>query len=167
MVTKRVIKQFTEIPRHDAPTAVDELTDRERDVFRLIARGLSNGEIGRELFISDTTVKTHVTHVFNRHVAAVLNEAGLGTLLFDLLTPEEERDRANVFDIGLLAGRLAEVTGWLRAQPRAARAAGRLLRRQHRRRGGAVGGGRARRRHRGRGVPRRPPRPGPPPARRR
>ena len=37
----------------------------------------------------------------------MLNDAGLGTLLFDLLTPEEERDRANVFDIGLLAGRLA------------------------------------------------------------
>ncbi len=59
----------------------------------------------------------------NRHVAAVLNDAGLGTLLFDLLTPEEERDRANVFDIGLLAGRLVQVTGWLRAQPRAAQAA--------------------------------------------
>ena len=59
----------------------------------------------------------------NRHVADVLNAAGLGTLLFDLLTPEEERDRANVFDIGLLARRLAEVTSWLRAQPRAANAA--------------------------------------------
>jgi putative phosphoribosyl transferase len=59
----------------------------------------------------------------NRHVAGVLNDAGLGTLLFDLLTPEEEADRANVFDIGLLAGRLAEVTRWLRAQPGAARAA--------------------------------------------
>ena len=59
----------------------------------------------------------------NRHVAGILNDAGLGTLLVDLLTPEEEADRANVFDIGLLAGRLAEVTRWLRAQPRAARAA--------------------------------------------
>ena len=59
----------------------------------------------------------------NRHVAAVLNGAGLGTLLFDLLTPGEEADRASVFDIGLLAGRLAEVTSWLRAQPRAANAA--------------------------------------------
>jgi putative phosphoribosyl transferase len=59
----------------------------------------------------------------NRYVAGVLNEAGLGTLLVDLLTAEEEADRANVFDIGLLAGRLAEVTGWLRAQPRAAHAA--------------------------------------------
>ncbi len=59
----------------------------------------------------------------NRYVADVLTEAGLGTLLFDLLTPEEELDRANVFDIGLLARRLTEVTGWLRAQPRATGAA--------------------------------------------
>ena len=59
----------------------------------------------------------------NQHVAGVLQDAGLGTLLFDLLTPEEELDRANVFDIGLLTGRLVQVTGWLRAQPRAARAA--------------------------------------------
>ena len=59
----------------------------------------------------------------NRHVAAVLNQAGLGTLLLDLLTPEEEADRANVFDIDLLARRLAEVTSWLRAQPAAAQAA--------------------------------------------
>jgi putative phosphoribosyl transferase len=59
----------------------------------------------------------------NRYVARVLTEAGLGTLLFDLLTPDEEVDRANVFDIGLLARRLTQVTGWLRAQPRAARAA--------------------------------------------
>jgi len=59
----------------------------------------------------------------NRHVARVLAEAGLGTLLLDLLTPEEELDRANVFDIGLLARRLTQVTGWLRAQARAAQAA--------------------------------------------
>ena len=59
----------------------------------------------------------------NRHVAGVLNDAGLGTLLFDLLTPEEERDRANVFDIGLLTGRLVQVTRWLRAQPAVAQAA--------------------------------------------
>ncbi len=53
----------------------------------------------------------------NRFVASVLNDAGLGTLLFDLLTPEEETDRANVFDIELLAGRLTQVTAWLRDQP--------------------------------------------------
>jgi putative phosphoribosyl transferase len=56
----------------------------------------------------------------NRYVAGVLNQAALGTLLFDLLTPGEEADRANVFDIGLLARRLTEATGWLRNQPGAA-----------------------------------------------
>ena len=53
----------------------------------------------------------------NRHVARLLNEGGVGTLLFDLLTRHEERDRALVFDIELLAGRLVEVTEWLRRQP--------------------------------------------------
>jgi len=55
----------------------------------------------------------------NRFVAAVLNSAGLGTLLFDLLTPGEEIDRAAVFDIELLADRLGSVTEWLEAQPEA------------------------------------------------
>ncbi|SPM27744.1 Dienelactone hydrolase [Mycobacterium terramassiliense] len=53
----------------------------------------------------------------NRFVAEVLNKAGFATVLFDLLTPEEERDRANVFDIGLLARRLVDVTTWLATQP--------------------------------------------------
>ena len=53
----------------------------------------------------------------NRYVAAVLHRAGLGTLLFDLLTSEEEFDRANVFDIDLLARRLVDATRWLRTQP--------------------------------------------------
>ncbi len=53
----------------------------------------------------------------NRFVADVLATAGLGTLLFDLLTAEEEQDRANVFDIGLLAGRLGAVTRWMHGQP--------------------------------------------------
>ncbi|OBH02145.1 hydrolase [Mycobacterium sp. E2699] len=53
----------------------------------------------------------------NRFVAEVLNKAGFATVLFDLLTPGEERDRANVFDVGLLARRLVDVTAWLAAQP--------------------------------------------------
>jgi putative phosphoribosyl transferase len=53
----------------------------------------------------------------NRSVARVLNDAGLGTLLLDLLTPAEEADRENVFDIELLAERLAAVTAWLRTRP--------------------------------------------------
>jgi DNA-binding NarL/FixJ family response regulator len=65
-VTKRVIKQFTRMPRPAPPRELDELTERERDVFRLVARGLSNAEIGRELYISDTTVKTHITHILQK-----------------------------------------------------------------------------------------------------
>jgi DNA-binding NarL/FixJ family response regulator len=65
-VTKRVIEQFSRIPRPQPPKEVDELSDRELDVFRLIARGLSNAEIGEELHISETTVKTHVTHVLQK-----------------------------------------------------------------------------------------------------
>jgi putative phosphoribosyl transferase len=53
----------------------------------------------------------------NRYVAGVLGQAGIGTLLFDLLTAEEELDRANVFDIPLLARRLSDVTRWLRDEP--------------------------------------------------
>ncbi|MFC6238059.1 phosphoribosyltransferase family protein [Longivirga aurantiaca] len=53
----------------------------------------------------------------NRYVADVLQAAGLGTLLIDLLTPEEEQDRARVFDIGTLAARLIAATDWLVQQP--------------------------------------------------
>jgi putative phosphoribosyl transferase len=52
----------------------------------------------------------------NQAVARALNDAGLGTLLFDLLSPDEEADRANVFDIPLLAGRLGAATAWLADQ---------------------------------------------------
>jgi DNA-binding NarL/FixJ family response regulator len=65
-VTKKVIKQFARLPRPDPPKELDELSERERDVFRLMALGLSNGEIAQELFISETTVKTHVTHVLQK-----------------------------------------------------------------------------------------------------
>ena len=66
-VTKRVIQRFARLPQAAAPPpGLDELTERELDVFRLIARGLSNAEIGQELYISDTTVKTHITHILQK-----------------------------------------------------------------------------------------------------
>ncbi|WP_218020456.1 phosphoribosyltransferase family protein [Rhodococcus zopfii] len=58
----------------------------------------------------------------NRFVARTLNDAGIGTLLLDLLTPHEETDRRCVFDIALLARRLVDVTEWLRRRPEAAAA---------------------------------------------
>ena len=53
----------------------------------------------------------------NNHVAAALRRQGLATLLLDLLTPREEADRRNVFDVVLLAGRLVAATEWAEAQP--------------------------------------------------
>jgi DNA-binding NarL/FixJ family response regulator len=65
-ITRRVIQQFTRLRRQAPPPAVHALTVREMDVFRLITRGLSNAEIGEQLFISDTTVKTHVTRLLQK-----------------------------------------------------------------------------------------------------
>jgi putative phosphoribosyl transferase len=53
----------------------------------------------------------------NRAVAAVLHQSGIGTLLFDLLTVAEDRDRAARFDIARLARRLVDATAWARAEP--------------------------------------------------
>ena len=65
-VTKRVIQHYTHAARPTPPTTLEVLTERELTVFRLVARGLSNAEIGQELYISETTVKTHVTHIFQK-----------------------------------------------------------------------------------------------------
>ena len=65
-ITKRVIQKFARMPRPSPPKELDGLSEREREVFRLMARGLSNGEIAQELYISETTVKTHVTHILQK-----------------------------------------------------------------------------------------------------
>ncbi len=65
-VTKRVIGEFARFTRPEPPDGFDELTPRELDILRLVADGLSNAEIGQELYISETTVKTHVTHILQK-----------------------------------------------------------------------------------------------------
>jgi DNA-binding NarL/FixJ family response regulator len=67
-VTRRLIEEFARIgPAHRArPAAFDELTPREVEVLRLLARGMSNAEIAATLVLSDTTVKTHVAHVLGK-----------------------------------------------------------------------------------------------------
>ena len=65
-VTRRVIKHFTRVHAQAPPPAVATLTSRELEVLELITQGLSNAEIGQELFITDTTVKTHVTRLLQK-----------------------------------------------------------------------------------------------------
>jgi DNA-binding NarL/FixJ family response regulator len=66
-VTRRLIGHFAAQPvPQSTPTALDALTDREREILTLIATGLSNQEISAQLFISEGTVKTHVGRVFTK-----------------------------------------------------------------------------------------------------
>jgi DNA-binding NarL/FixJ family response regulator len=64
-VTKRLIQEFSRgaATQRSAPASLEELTPRELEVFKLIARGMSNAEIAVELVVSETTVKTHVARV--------------------------------------------------------------------------------------------------------
>ncbi|MGH2942752.1 MAG: response regulator [Solirubrobacteraceae bacterium] len=67
-VTRRLIEEFARIgpARRTPPAALGELTPRELEVLRLLARGMSNAEIAAALVLGDTTVKTHVTHVLGK-----------------------------------------------------------------------------------------------------
>jgi DNA-binding NarL/FixJ family response regulator len=64
-VTRRLIEEFSRSSRGRAqrPAGLDELTPREVEVFKLLARGMSNAEIAGELIVSETTVKTHVARI--------------------------------------------------------------------------------------------------------
>lgn len=100
----------------DWPRAHDD--DVDIQLGRLTLHGrltVPDHAVGVVLFAHGSGSSRHSPR--NMAVAEVLNDAGLATLLFDLLTDDEEVERANVFDVGLLAGRLAEVTHWVRGRP--------------------------------------------------
>ncbi len=74
-----------------------------------------HGAAGLVVFAHGSGSSRHSSR--NRHVADMLRRSGLATLLLDLLTPQEERDRRNVFDIALLADRLVAATTWAAEEP--------------------------------------------------
>lgn len=85
-VTKRLISDFANRPESAEVRGLDDLTAREVEVLALVAEGLSNAEIAEELFVSETTVKTHVSHILTKlhlrdRVQAVVAayESGLAT----------------------------------------------------------------------------------------
>lgn len=91
-ITKRLIKRFARIPRPEPPKGLDELTARELEILRLVVDGLSNAEIGQELYIGETTVKTHVTHILQKlglrdRVQAVVLAYRSGLIETDALGP--------------------------------------------------------------------------------
>ena len=69
-MTKRLLNEFARRPQQPpagrVPDRFGELTDREVDVLREVVRGASNAEIGDRLYISETTVKTHVNHILTK-----------------------------------------------------------------------------------------------------
>jgi DNA-binding NarL/FixJ family response regulator len=65
-VTMRLISEFSDRPDLVEIKGIDDLTEREVEVLGLVARGLSNSEIGEALFVSESTVKTHVSHILTK-----------------------------------------------------------------------------------------------------
>ena len=66
-VTRRLVEEFARRPNAPATSdAADRLTEREREVLVLLARGLTNAEIAEELFVGEATIKTHVSNVLTK-----------------------------------------------------------------------------------------------------
>jgi DNA-binding NarL/FixJ family response regulator len=88
-VTRRLVSEFARLrpalPR--SPDALSELTPRETEVLRLVAEGLSNGEIAERLVVSDETVKTHVSRILGKLAVRDRTQAVVVAYESGLVTP--------------------------------------------------------------------------------
>ncbi len=112
VVTLLAAARAAQVAAADTPLADDEILITVDGVELEGRLTVPEGAIGIVLFAHGSGSGRHSPR--NRSVAGALNHAGLGTLLFDLLTDRESGDRANVFDVDLLAARLVGATQWLR-----------------------------------------------------
>ena len=117
-LTARLIEQYLVRPEPDARLSrrLEDLTDREREVWLLLAEGKSNAEMGRDLFLSDATIKSHVTRLLSK--LGVRSRVGAVVLAYEsgLIRPggSARRDRTDrrvtahrSVDVSARAGRQA------------------------------------------------------------
>jgi DNA-binding NarL/FixJ family response regulator len=94
VVARRLVELFGRLPEPGtkAPAVFDSLSERELDVLRLVARGLSNAEIATQLFVSPATVKTHVASLLAKLELRDRIQAVIAAYESGLVVPGEARD---------------------------------------------------------------------------
>jgi DNA-binding NarL/FixJ family response regulator len=98
-ITRRLIADYARRPPpNERPAALDELTPRELEVLRLIARGLSNRDIARKLVLGDATIKTHVARIFAKLDLHDRTQAVVLAYETGLVTPGESETATSAAD---------------------------------------------------------------------